>query len=166
MNRHLWCLRCLAQQRHKVVSHSFSFPADNDVSTSKEQDHFDFRKGALNDACLELTRCVCANGSELSSDVVETVAHRLREEALFHLDSFIAQGRDPNILTRAVRYLAEAHATGQVGVDVMWFRHMLSCVIELTCPNSVVSERSFALYADIRRGMNDATRMSTTYTAL
>lgn len=119
-----------------------------------------FEKGALNDACLELARVVCANGENGSADIVETVAERFQEEALFHLDYLLVREHDPNILTRAVRYIAEAHATPPMGTDVMWFRHMLSCIVELACPNTVVSRRAAVLFADLESGIAQAKKLS------
>lgn len=96
----------------------------------------ELRRGALNDACIALAKSVFPGSMDLSSDLIETLAHRYQEAALRHADYIIGQERDPNIITRAVTYLTDAHGIPPMGTDVEWFILMLECVIELAVPNS------------------------------
>lgn len=79
------------------------------------------RKGALNDACVGLAKQILSSRSGVSADLVETLAARFQDEALHHLEFTENQGRDPNLLTRAVHYIADSHAIPPMGTDAVWF---------------------------------------------
>lgn len=113
----------------------------------------ELRKGALNDACVELAKQVLSSSKGVSSDLVETLAARFQDETLFHLEFIQGQGRDPNLLTRAVHYIGNAHAIPPFGTDVMWFRHMMTCAVELAVPNSGLSDEGLEFLADVRDGL-------------
>ena len=44
------------------------------------------------------------------------------------------QGRNPNLIVRAVRYLGGSHAIPPMRGDTRWFEEMLAALIELACP--------------------------------
>jgi hypothetical protein len=111
------------------------------------------RKGALNDACMQLATQVLTSSSGVSADLVETLAARFQHEALNHLNFVEGQGRDPNLLTRAVLYIADAHAIPPLATDVIWFRSMMDFAVELAVPNSGLSDNGFAFLADVRDGL-------------
>lgn len=113
-------------------------------------------KGALNDACLELAKQVLWSSKGTSSDIVETLAGKFQDEALHHVDFIAGQDRDPNILTRAIHYLAEAHAIPPMGTDISWFREMLSCLVELAVPNSGLTRRGAEFLKDVQVGITDS----------
>jgi hypothetical protein len=114
---------------------------------------FQLYKGALNDACLELARQVLVTKSGASNDIVETLAAKFQDEALHHLDFIISQGRDPNILTRAVHYLVDAHAIPPMSSDISWFREMLTCLVELAVPNSGLTQKGAEFLTDVQIGI-------------
>jgi hypothetical protein len=111
------------------------------------------RKGALNDACVELAEQVLSSPQGVSTDLVETLAARYQAEALHHLEFIQGQGRDPNLLTRAVHYIANAHAIPPMGSDIIWFRSMMDFAVELAVPNSGLSNMGAAFLADVRDGL-------------
>jgi hypothetical protein len=111
------------------------------------------RKGALNDACVELAKQILSSQSGVSADLVETLAARFQHEALHHLEFIEDQGRDPNLLTRAVHYIADAHAIPPMGTDTLWFRSMIDFAVELAVPNSGLSDEGRAFLADVRDGL-------------
>lgn len=111
------------------------------------------RKGALNDACLELAKQVLSSPKGVSADLVETLAARFQDEALHHLEFIEGQGRDPNLLTRAVHYIADAHAIPPMGIDVIWFRSMLDFAVELAVPNSGLTDGGRAFLSDVQDGL-------------
>lgn len=111
------------------------------------------RKGALNDACVELAKQILSSRKGISADLVETLAARFQSEALHHLEFIEGQGRDPNLLTRAVHYIADAHAIPPMGTDAVWFRSMIDFAVELAVPNSGVSDEGIAFLADVRDGL-------------
>lgn len=111
------------------------------------------RKGALNDACVQLATQVLSSSSGVSADLVETLAARFQHEALHHLEFIEGQGRDPNVLTRAVHYIADAHAIPHMGTDIIWFRSMMDFAVELAVPNSGLSSEGAAFLADVQDGI-------------
>lgn len=113
-------------------------------------------KGALNDACLNLAKCVLITDNGGSNDIVETLAARFEDEALLHLDFIVGQDRDPNLLTRAVNYLAESHAIPPMGTDVGWFRQMLICLVELAVPNAGLTPNGATFLRDVQVGIQES----------
>lgn len=117
---------------------------------------FQFYKGALNDACLELAKHVLVTKNGMSNDIVETLAAKFQDEALRYLDFIIGQDRDPNILTRAVHYLVDSHAIPPMGSDISWFREMLTCLVELAVPNSGLTQKSAEFLKDVQIGIAES----------
>jgi len=72
--------------------------------------------GDLRDACHELARIVLLSSRpEVSNDILETLADRFEREAADFAPLIGNAGRDPNLLTRAVYYLIDAHALPLMG---------------------------------------------------
>lgn len=113
-------------------------------------------KGALNDACVELAKQVVWVNGETSSDIVETFALKLQEVALSHVEYVIESDRDPNLITRAIHYLAETHAIPPMSTDLVWFREMLLCLIELAVPNSGLSPKGAQFILDLQVGIEES----------
>lgn len=112
----------------------------------------EFRQAALSEACHALARCVYPGAMQVSPDIAETLAHQFEKIALRHLDHVVAQGLDPNLVTRAVHYLAEAHGLEQRGTELAWFGQMLACLIELASPSSIYGGDALGFLADIQHG--------------
>ncbi len=113
-------------------------------------------KGALNDACVELAKQVLWTANGVSNDIVETLAAKFQDEALQSVDFIVGQDRDPNILTRAIHYLADSHAIPPMGSDVNWFRLMLSCVMELAVPNAGLTIKGAEFLTDMQVGIAES----------
>jgi hypothetical protein len=111
------------------------------------------RKGALNDACVELAKQILSSRSGVSADLVETLAARFQGEAMHHPEFIESQRRDPNLLTRAVHYIANTHAILPMGTDTVWFRSMIDFAVELAVPNSGLSDSGLAFLADVQDGL-------------
>lgn len=116
----------------------------------------ELRRGALNDACIDLAKSVFPGSMELSTDLIETLAHRYQKAALRHADYIIGRERDPNIITRAVTYLASAHAIPPMGTEVAWFTYMLDCVIEIAVPNSRYGGDAALFLKDVGEGVAES----------
>jgi hypothetical protein len=115
------------------------------------------QKGALNDACRRVAEEVLWTPTGTSADVVETLAGKLQEIAERHDEYIVGQNEDPNIITRAVNYIADVHAVPMiVSASTQWFNAVLSCLVELAVPNSVVSKTLLPFFDDIRRGIETA----------
>lgn len=85
---------------------------------------------------------------------IESLAEKLHTVVLHHVEFIIEQGRDPNILVRAVRYLAHTHAIPPTRDDRGWFVDMLQVLIKLACPNTNLQPGGKAFITDLRKGLS------------
>ena len=112
---------------------------------------------ALQEACLELARVVLAAGQpQVSNDILETLADRFQREVLDFAPGIARAGRDPNLLTRAVYYLNDAHALPLMGTDMAWFRQTLVCLVELAVPGIALSDKGGAFLRDVQLGVEQS----------
>src|SRR5437763_15709436 len=92
---------------------------------------------ALRNACRDVARTTMWDTQPVDVTAIETLADRFLTIALDHQDFVFGQGRDPNLITRAVRYLAHSLAIPPMKDDTQWFEDMLAALIELACPNTL-----------------------------
>ena len=111
----------------------------------------------LEAACREVAKTTLWTGGDASADLVETYAHKLMQRSEHHIQYISDMDRDPNILTRAIRYLAHTHAIPPMGSDIEWFASMLECLIELAVPNAGQTAESSAFLRDVREGISEWT---------
>jgi hypothetical protein len=111
----------------------------------------------LQDACLDLARVVLAAGhSQVSNDILETLADRFHREVADFAPGIARAGRDPNLLTRAVHYIIDAHALPLMGTDLEWFRQALVCLVELAVPGIALSDKGGAFLRDVQLGIEQS----------
>jgi hypothetical protein len=111
----------------------------------------------LQNACLDLARVVLASSQpQVSNDILETLAARFEREAVDFAPMVARAGRDPNLLTRAMYYIIDAHALPLMGTDMEWFRQTLACLVELAVPGIALSERGGAFLADVQAGIEQS----------
>ncbi|QOY92910.1 hypothetical protein IM543_15055 [Massilia sp. UMI-21] len=111
----------------------------------------------LQTACLDLARLVLAAGQpQVSNDILETLADRFQREVLDFAPGIARAGRDPNLLTRAVYYLIDAHALPLMGTDMEWFRQTLVCLVELATPSIALSDKGGAFLRDVQLGVEQS----------
>ena len=111
----------------------------------------------LRQACHDLARVVLAAGQpEVSNDILETLADRFYKEVADFAPGIARAGRDPNLLTRAVYYLIDAHALPLMGTDMEWFRQALVCLVELAVPGIALSNEGGAFLRDVRVGIEQS----------
>ena len=116
-----------------------------------------FDDAALQDACLDLARVVLAAGhSQVSNDILETLADRFQREVADFAPGIARAGRDPNLLTRAVHYIIDAHALPLMGTDMEWFRQALVCLVELAVPGIALSDKGGAFLRDVQLGIEQS----------
>jgi len=116
-----------------------------------------FDDAALQDACLDLARVVLAAGhSQVSNDILETLADRFHREVADFAPGIARAGRDPNLLTRAVHYIIDAHALPLMGTDLEWFRQALVCLVELAVPGIALSDKGGAFLRDVQLGIEQS----------
>lgn len=113
----------------------------------------EFRQAELGEACRALAGCVYPGSTRVSPDIADTLAHRFETIALRHVDFVAGQGRDPNLVARAVHYLAESHGLQQRGADPQWFGEMLACLVELAVPASIYGGPALAFLDDLQHGI-------------
>ena len=111
----------------------------------------------LQDACLDLARVVLAAGhAQVSNDILETLADRFHREVADFAPGIARAGRDPNLLTRAVHYIIDAHALPLMGTDTEWFRQALVCLVELAMPGIALSDKGGAFLRDVQLGIEQS----------
>jgi hypothetical protein len=81
--------------------------------------------------------------------LADTFYHFARE----HVRRIKVQGRDPQILVRAVGYLARTHALKQMHDSTEWFFFMLRALVELACPDGRHTMESIGFLADVEDGI-------------
>jgi len=112
---------------------------------------------ALHAACLQVageTLWTMKGEKKSTAKEIEDHAAKLKGIALHQLEFITEQGRDPNILVRAVRYLAHTHAIPPMRNDTRWFTDMLEVLLELACPNTSIPPRGKEFITDLRRGLS------------
>jgi hypothetical protein len=123
---------------------------------------FQLDKKDLLNACREVAKSTLWQNEKPRdlSDIVDTeqIANTINayyEEAPFHLEFITDQGRDQNLITRAVYYMARAHAIPPMKDDINWFKDTLSTLIEMACPNIVHTRNSAKFLEDVEEGIKD-----------
>ncbi|WP_313457930.1 hypothetical protein [Achromobacter sp.] len=111
----------------------------------------------LEAAYREVAKATLWTGQETSADVLETYTHKLMQRCEHYIDYIAGMDRDPNILTRAVRYIAHTHAIPPMGSNVEWIAQIVECLIELAVPNSGQTLESSAFLHDVKEGISEWT---------
>ncbi len=92
----------------------------------------------------------------IDTDQINTTAKKYFNEALRHVEFIVEQGRDPNLITRAISYLSQSNAIPPMKEDLKWFSNMLEALIELACPNVIHdSEETTKFLFDIEEGIKE-----------
>lgn len=110
-------------------------------------------KNALRRACLRAADSALWEKGPRPVEPIQQLADQFYQIAVENESFLIGQGRDPNIVTRAVRYLALVHAIPVTGQDTHWFTCMLQVLIELACPNTAGQRANDKFYSDIENGI-------------
>jgi hypothetical protein len=110
----------------------------------------------LKAACLRVAKNTMWDTKPVDATPIPALAEQLFKIAKDHEEFLIGQGRDPNLITRAVLYLEYVHAIPPMKDRTNWFYDMLQVLIELACPNSVTPRRFESFYKDVERGIQEA----------
>jgi hypothetical protein len=113
---------------------------------------------ALLTACFEVARAIRWRDNKVDEALAKAVIELYFDAAIQHEEFLVAQGRDPNIIVRAVRYIAHKHAIPPLEGNIEAFASMLEVLIELTCPNSCVDQGQEKFFKDIEEGIQEARR--------
>lgn len=111
---------------------------------------------ALRQACFEVARSIRWRQNPVDEVLAKASVDLYFKEALHHEDFLVGQGRDPNIIVRAVRYIAHKHAIPPMDGDIDAFSAALEVLIELACPNTGVEADQEAFFRDIEEGIKEA----------
>ncbi|MGH7788569.1 MAG: hypothetical protein ACRERC_16990 [Candidatus Binatia bacterium] len=111
---------------------------------------------SLFQACYEVARQTMSERRPIDADHITALARQFAEIAAGHEEFVVGQGCDPELITRAVVYLASAHAIPPMRDDTGWFAHMLAALVELACPNTIVGCEQELFFRDIEAGIATA----------
>jgi hypothetical protein len=111
---------------------------------------------ALRDACREVAKSTLWQTPEpydiddiIDSDQIAGTVEAYVAEAKQRAQDLAEGGHDPNIVTRAVVYLAHEHAIPPMKDDVRWFRDALDLLVRLVSPLSHPSRAAASFMEDL-----------------
>ncbi len=111
---------------------------------------------AMQAACRNLARGTLWSEQGTPEIAVAELAGEFMRIAAVQAADVIMSGRDPNITTRAIRYLTYSHVA-PIGVDAKcWFNEMLTCLLELAVPSMIQTPESSAFLLDVREGIAES----------
>ena len=113
----------------------------------------DLNYEALQSACFAAAKETMWDVRPTDVRKIESLAKEFYNIALSHLNQILEQGRDANILVRAVAYLAHTHAIPPMHDNREWFLFMLRTLVELSCPKTIQTRVSSAIFYDIESGI-------------
>ena len=113
----------------------------------------DLNYDALQSACFAAAKETMWDVRPTDVSKIESLAKEFYTIALSNLSQILEQGRDANILVRAVVYLAHTHAIPPMHDNREWFLFMLRTLIELSCPKTIQTRESSAIFSDIESGI-------------
>jgi hypothetical protein len=113
----------------------------------------DLDHAELHAACFVAAQKTMMDARPTDVARIQKLADTFYAFCLEHISRVKAQGRDPNILVRAVKYLADTHAIQPMHDSTEWFFFMLRALLELACPERVQNRESFDFFADIEEGL-------------
>jgi len=117
----------------------------------------DIDLAALQIACRNLARGALWSEQGTPEIAVAELAGEFMRIASAQAADVIEFGRDPNITTRAIRYLTYTHVA-PIGIDTKWwFTEMLTCLLELAVPSMIQVPESSAFLLDVQEGIAQST---------
>lgn len=111
---------------------------------------------ALRAACFEAARKSMADIRPTDVAKINRLAETFYKHSLQHVGRLRDQGRDPQILVRAVVYLAHTHAISPMHDSTEWFMFMLRALLELACPVLEQNMESICFLSDLEDGIRAA----------
>ncbi len=111
---------------------------------------------ALKRACLQVADNVLWEKGPRPIEPIQNLAEKFFEIAKEKEKYLVDGGRDPNMLTRIVRYLAYQHAIPPMRDDIWWFYQSLHILVNLVDPISPPRRIDDQLYSEIQEGVAEA----------
>lgn len=113
----------------------------------------DLNHTELHAACYVTAQKTMMDARPIDVRRIKKLADTLYTISLEHISRVKAQGRDPNIVVRAVKYLADTHAIQPMHDSTEWFFFMLRALLELACPERINNSDSLDFIKDIEEGL-------------
>lgn len=114
---------------------------------------------ALRAACFEAARKSMADIRPTDVAKIKRLAEIFYRHSLHQVGRLRDHGHDPQILVRAVVYLAHTHAISPMHDSTEWFMFMLRALLELACPEVEQSTDSICFLSDLEHGIRNAREM-------
>ena len=108
---------------------------------------------SLQIACWDVARAALWSERGTLEIAVAELAGEFVRLASTQVESLIQSGRDPNIATRAVKYLFDTHVIPSGDMAKWWFSEMLTCLLELAVPSMIQTPASAAFLRDVQEGI-------------
>jgi hypothetical protein len=110
----------------------------------------------LETACYDVATNTMWDLRPVDVESIQALAANFMRIAESHEKSIVEQGRDPNLIVEAVRYLNHAHAMPPMKTDTRWFKEMLQVLIELACPSEEASADLEKFFRNVEQGISQA----------
>jgi hypothetical protein len=108
-------------------------------------------ESALKEACLKVAKNAVWDIKPYDASIITNLTESYYKIACDHHLEFLTDSYDdPNVLTRAIEYMASV--TVPCGEQTEWFSTYLEALIEVACPN-LFSEEKLAFLNDIESGI-------------
>ncbi|WAC08067.1 MAG: hypothetical protein OS130_02410 [Thermodesulfobacteriota bacterium] len=107
----------------------------------------------LEEACFDLARSTKGEMRPVDISEITDLSKKFLAVALQEEEIGRELGVTIPLLTRAVHYLREAHAIPPMGGDIVWFKNMLTAVLEIACPNAGLDGQGKAFLRDLLKGI-------------
>jgi hypothetical protein len=109
---------------------------------------------ALHEACFAAAKGTMWDVRPTDVAKIKDLADSFFSIAMSHLNRIREQGRDPDILVRAVAYMANTHAIPPMHDSKEWFVFVLAALLELACPECLQNKESASILEDIEKGIS------------
>ena len=110
----------------------------------------------LKQACFELARTTRWAQKPVDTATISAFADKLAAISKGQVSEPL--GIDIPLITRAVRYLNNAHAIPPMNEDTGWFYDMLRVVLEIARPNTGIDDENKAFLQDMLEGIGKSLR--------
>jgi hypothetical protein len=110
----------------------------------------------LQQACFDLARITKWSRKPVDAVKIQAFAEQIAAIAREQVSEPL--GIDIPLITRAVRYLANAHAIPPMDENTQWFSEMLRAVLEIARPNTGIDEENKAFLRDMLDGIQRSLR--------
>ena len=113
----------------------------------------DLDRDELKTVCYEVAKSAMWARRPVDVDKITALAELFERIATDHCDRVISQGRDPNLIIRAVKYLGRTLAPPPMGRGASWLHSSLETLIGLACPTERLDGETALFLDDLAEGI-------------